>query len=367
MNIMRSCAVAAIAFALVPAAFADVRRDTIYINPFAAYQYFDDKRELSESDVYGVGIEYRFTDRWALEGVYSRGDIDRKNAPGDSEFDELRLDATYYFADPDQAFNPYVSFGGGHADFGDDPTGPRTSGSNHDETRVNIGAGFRYNVSDMISLRGDLREFHGIDESTFDTQIALSFSLAFVRNVVEEVADRDRDGIPDDRDACPDSTLAAEVDSQGCEFDGDNDGVVDGVDQCPSTLPGAEVDEKGCSGIVETIETIEVDVQFAFDSDEIDSVYKDHLERIGEIMRENPETFVEVAGHTDDSGDSAYNQDLSQRRAEAVAARLIEESGIEEYRVSATGYGAQRPVASNDTQEGRAANRRVEALIQLRR
>ncbi|MBW4934747.1 OmpA family protein [Marinobacter sp. F4206] len=396
MDFMRSCAMAVIASALVAPAIAAERKDTFYINPFAAYQYFDDKRDLSESDTYGVGLEYRFAPRWSLEPVYSRANVDRKNAVGESDFDEIRLDATYYFAGPDETWNPYVSLGGGHADFGDDANGPLTSGSNHDETRVNVGTGFRYNLSDSLSLRADLREFHGIDESTFDTQVSLGLSFAFFRTVAAP-ADADGDGVPDDadecpgtpagatvdstgcepdadrdgvadaRDECPDTTLGAEVDSRGCEPDSDNDGVIDGVDQCPSTTPGATVDERGCEGVTEVIQTFEVDVQFANNSSVINNAYDEDLRRVADFLKENPRTFVEVAGHTDSVGDADYNQFLSLRRAEAVAARLVDSLGVDPSRVKASGYGEEQPIARNDTAEGRAANRRVEALIQVER
>lgn len=396
MKLLRSCAMAAIASTLVLPAVADERKDTFYINPFAAYQYFDDKRDLSEADTYGGGLEYRFTDRWAIEPVYSRANVDRKGAPGESDFDEIRMDITYYFANPTEAVNPYVSLGGGHADFGEDANAPLTSGSNHDETRVNLGTGIRYNFSDSFSLRADLREFHGIDESTFDTQVSLGLSLAFYRTVAAPAdsdndgvpdetdqcpgtpagatvdstgcePDSDRDGVTDARDACPDTTTGAEVDSRGCEPDSDNDGVIDGVDQCPSTTPGATVDERGCEGITETIETFEVDVQFPNNSSVIGDEYDDALRRVAELMEENPKATVEIAGHTDSIGDADYNQFLSLRRAEAVAARLTQSYGIDPERVSATGYGEERPIASNNTAEGRATNRRVEAFIQVER
>src|SRR5690554_4455788 len=91
MKIMRPVALAILATSFTaPALAAD--KQTIYLNPFAGYQYFGDKRDLSETDTYGMGLEYRFTPRWAVEAVYSRADADRKYVSGDSEFDELRLD-----------------------------------------------------------------------------------------------------------------------------------------------------------------------------------------------------------------------------------------------------------------------------------
>lgn len=400
MNIMRPVALAALATSLTTPALAE-RQETIYINPFAGYQLFDDKRDLSESGTFGVGLEYRFRPNWAVEAVYSRADADRKYVSGDSDFDEVRVDGTYYFAGPESAWNPYVSLGAGHADFGSDASGPFTAGSNHDETRVNVGTGFRYHVTDGLSIRGDLREFHGIDESTFDTMVSLGVSWAFTRTVAgpapKAPADADNDGVPDTRDQCPGTPAGVSVDSNGCELDGDNDGIADsrdecpntpagaevnnrgceldsdndGVvnsqDQCPNTTAGAKVDAEGCEGVTETVETIELRVQFPTNSSVINAAYDEEIRRVADFMAEYPETTVEIAGHTDSPGKASYNEFLSQRRAEAVAGRLTGPLGIDPDRVSAVGYGEAEPIASNDTPAGRAQNRRVEARIQVRR
>ena len=397
MKIMRPVALAALATSLATPALAE-RQETIYLNPFAGYQYFGDKRDLSESDTYGVGIEYRFRPHWAVEAVYSRADVDRKYNSGESEFDEVRVDGLYYFAGQDKAWNPYVSVGAGHADFGSGPAGLRTPGTDHDETRVNVGAGVRYNISDMISLRADLREFHGIDESTFDTMASLGLSFAFHRTTEKPApADADNDGVPDTRDQCPNTPASVQVDSNGCELDNDNDGVAnskdqcpntpagaqvnsrgceldsdnDGVvnskDQCPNTAAGVEVDENGCEGVTDTIETINLRVQFPLNSSVIDDAYDLEIRQVAEFMEEHPGTTVEIAGHTDNTGKAEYNRFLSQRRAEAVAERLVSALGVDPDRVSAVGYGEAEPIATNDTPAGRAQNRRVEASIQVRR
>lgn len=403
MNVMRPIAMAAIATTLAAPALAD-RTETVYINPFAAFQLFDDDRDLSETGTFGVGVEYRFRPNWAIEAMYSRADADRKYVAGSSDFEEIRVDGTYYFAGQDQAWNPYVSMGAGHADFGvNDTISYRTAGTNHDETRVNVGTGVRYNITDSLALRGDLREFHGIDESTFDTQVSLGISLAFNRTLSSAAPapkrpadtdgdgvpdsrdqcpntpagatvdstgcepDADGDGVPDARDACPDTPRGAEVDSRGCELDSDNDGVVNSQDLCPDTATGAEVDATGCEGITETIDTFTIEVQFPINSAEINDAYDGEIRRVADFLRDNPETIVEIAGHSDNTGKASYNQFLSQRRAEAVAGRLTGPLGVDPAKVSATGYGEEEPIASNNTAAGRAENRRVEARIQVRR
>jgi len=365
-------------FALQAAAQDTQTSQKLYINPSIGYQLFDSKRDLDEAATKTIGAEFRFMPRWAVEAVYSTADADRKNAGGRSDLEEFRVDGLYYFADPDEKWNPYVSVGAGHADF-DGSAPPFSAGTDHDETRVNAGVGVRYNVNETISLRGDLREFHGIDESTFDTVASVGISFGLGREVAAasdaprepeprpEPRDSDSDGVPDNRDQCSDTPRGASVDNRGCERDSDNDGVVNSKDECPDTESGAEVDEQGCVGEEEAVETRELSIQFPLESAEIDNRFDDELREVASFMEEHPQTVVEIAGHSDSTGPADYNQELSQRRAEAVAERLSSTLGVDSDRVSARGYGEDEPVADNDTPEGRAENRRVEARISERR
>ncbi|HSP58368.1 MAG TPA: OmpA family protein [Halomonas sp.] len=101
------------------------------------------------------------------------------------------------------------------------------------------------------------------------------------------------------------------------------------------------------------------DVTFAFDSDELRSGAESELNQVARTLRDNPEARVVVEGHTDSVGTAEYNRDLSQRRAESVS-MYLQSQGIAGNRLRTVGYGEDRPVASNDTDSGRAQNRRVE-------
>jgi OOP family OmpA-OmpF porin len=100
-------------------------------------------------------------------------------------------------------------------------------------------------------------------------------------------------------------------------------------------------------------------VNFVTNSAELTPESKAILDNVAESLKDWPEVKVEVEGHTDSVADPAYNMDLSQRRAESVLDYLVSR-GVATSRLSAKGYGETRPVASNDTAEGRAKNRRVE-------
>ncbi len=80
-------------------------------------------------------------------------------------------------------------------------------------------------------------------------------------------------------------------------------------------------------------------------------------------MQDNPTIRVEIQGHTDNIGSDAYNQKLSERRAQSVVTYLVQNFGIDISRLTAKGYGESKPIASNDNAEGRALNRRVQFFI----
>ena len=98
---------------------------------------------------------------------------------------------------------------------------------------------------------------------------------------------------------------------------------------------------------------------FDFDSDKIKEENYSGLNIVANFLKENPNVSVKVEGHTDNIGSKEYNQNLSERRAQAIANYLIDK-GVEKERVTTEGFGFSRPIASNDTAEGRAQNRRTE-------
>ncbi len=160
--------------------------------------------------------------------------------------------------------------------------------------------------------------------------------------------------------------------------DADGDGVVNKEDKCPNTPKGTQVDERGCplpvAAPVEpepmaqapAVVRVELDVKFDFDKSVVKEGYKADIKAVADFMNEYPQTSTVVEGHTDSVGTDAYNQRLSERRANAVRDVLVNEYGIAPNRVDSVGYGESRPVADNATSEGRAINRRVEAEVEAK-
>jgi OOP family OmpA-OmpF porin len=135
--------------------------------------------------------------------------------------------------------------------------------------------------------------------------------------------------------------------------DADGDGICDDVDACANTPKGAKIDERGCW-------VLEQNCLFDFDKAVVKSEFFPLLDEIVQIMKDNPSLRIELEGHTDSIGTNRYNQGLSERRANAVKQYLVEKGMVDMGRVSAIGYGEEKPIATNETAEGRQLNRRVE-------
>jgi OOP family OmpA-OmpF porin len=176
-----------------------------------------------------------------------------------------------------------------------------------------------------------------------------------------EAPDSDGDGVPDDRDQCPNTPQGAAVDENGCPLDSDGDGVPDYKDQCPNTPAGAKVDANGCEIMASMTMQVTAD-HFAFDSAELKPAMMTALDDVAaQVAASKGDETLEIVGHTDSTGPAEYNQGLSERRAQSVADYLAGK-GIPMSKMTVKGMGESSPVADNGTRDGRSQNRRVEIL-----
>jgi len=169
--------------------------------------------------------------------------------------------------------------------------------------------------------------------------------------------DADGDGVVDSKDNCPNTPKGVAVDANGCPKDSDGDGVPDYKDDCPNTPKGTPVNASGCEIAGDMTINTTTD-HFDFDSAELKPAMKTELDDVANKILDTPANEkVEVVGHTDSTGPEAYNQMLSERRAQA-AADYLGSKGV--MNTTVKGMGESSPVADNGTREGRAMNRRVE-------
>ena len=177
------------------------------------------------------------------------------------------------------------------------------------------------------------------------------------------IPDTDGDGINDEEDKCP--TVAGVARYHGCPIpDTDGDGVNDEEDKCPNEAGPAS--NFGCPvidvKIVEKVNKAAQNIFFATGSSKLLAKSYKSLKDVAQILKDNPSYKVAIDGHTDNTGSDELNQKLSEKRANAVK-EYMKGNGVDESRMTATGYGETKPVADNKTAAGRAKNRRVEMKL----
>jgi outer membrane protein OmpA-like peptidoglycan-associated protein len=173
--------------------------------------------------------------------------------------------------------------------------------------------------------------------------------------------DTDGDGLADKDDKCP--TVAGPKSNGGCPvIDTDNDGVADKDDDCPSVAGLAS--NKGCPEVTpEALDNLNVEARSVYFDSGKSTLKGDgtpaRLDAIKEILKNYPNAVFSVEGHTDSDGSNAFNQKLSEERANAVKSALVTR-GIKADNLSTVGFGETKPVATNKTKAGKASNRRTE-------
>lgn len=174
--------------------------------------------------------------------------------------------------------------------------------------------------------------------------------------------DPDKDGVLASADKCPKQYGKGE---DGCPLDTDGDGIIDGRDKCkdkPETVNGYK-DRDGCPDTVpkklKKFTGAIRGITFKVNSAVIERKSFKTLNEAASVLKEFKDLKVTIEGHTDSDGSDESNKDLSQRRAESVMKYLVDK-GIDAARLSAIGFGEDKPTATNDTVAGKAENRRIE-------
>ena len=306
------------------------------VTVFGGYHYFDES--LDDDKTWGAAIGLPINERWTLEAVWSAYDTTLKGVSDDVDGNQYRLDALYN-VETASSWKPFVAVGLGDLkrEFN---TGVKQS---HRETMLNLGAGLKRDLGNNFQFRTEVRAFNSLDNEYTDFAVNAGITYLIGKKAAKPVAV-----------AAPAPVV---------EADSDNDGVVDSKDQCANTPSTHKVDEVGCS--LKLTEAVAVKLNITFDTakSEIKPEYYSEVQQLASFMNQYADTNVVVEGHTDSQGADSYNQKLSQARADAVKAALINRFNIEANRVTAVGYGEAKPVASNATPDGREQNRRVVAQV----
>lgn len=217
----------------------------------------------------------------------------------------------------------------------------------------NYGIGVKYAINDYLNVVADVRHaitFRGYNNLFYTVGVSIPFGAKVVAPaptpaVVNVSAPASKAEV---------KSPAVVIPAPIVELDSDGDGVVDSKDKCPGTPEGVMVDEDGCA------KTVTLRVMFGFDKTNITPEYMAEIEEVAAFLKKHTQFNVKLEGHTDNIGSKAYNQNLSNQRALAVL-NVLKNLGIEKSRITCEGFGEDMPIASNDSEEGRALNRRVEA------
>ncbi len=303
-----------------------------YIVPGIQRIDYDKDRGQGYETGFTLGAGYDFSNK--LSGEINVFDMNLDGSGPDSDVRQIRADLLYSFDYKIDQVTPFIAGGVGHNRF-----------SQNEETVFNVAAGIKYQISDNLEWRTAVRKHWGMDEHFHD--YALETGLVF------------RFG---GKPAAP-APAPAPTPAPVAPVDSDGDGVPDSRDACPDTPRTHRVDSRGCSIVLEEVARIDLTVQFDFDRSVVKPEFMAEIRALADFMKANTDVEAVLEGHTDSTGTEAYNQGLSQRRVNAVRQVLIEQFDIPAARLRAEGYGETRPVASNDTPAGRAQNRRVQSVI----
>jgi len=220
--------------------------------------------------------------------------------------------------------------------------------SQRNSTQLLIGAGVEYATKIGLGLRAEAISF---DSDAQYAQLGLIYRLgkkskpipAPVLEVKTETIEQ------------PIATLAVAKVVPVTPLDTDGDGVIDTIDQCKDTKAGALVDAVGCAVFQGTLEG----VNFYSASERLTPEAQAVLDRVAVTLQQYPRAKINVNAHTDSKGSNFYNQNLSKRRAKMVV-QYLGYKGVDTQNLIPTAFGETKPIASNDTSQGRAINRRVE-------
>lgn len=194
-------------------------------------------------------------------------------------------------------------------------------------------------------------------------QIPLSSQQRPPRQVVS-VHDSDHDGVPNNRDQCPNTPPGTQVNAQGCpvakeQKDSDNDGVPNSRDKCPNTPRGEQVLANGCPvKATRTLNQVTFSLSRADLTEESKKALNIEAQRLKRVFSQHPNAHAQISGYADSTGPASYNKKLSLRRAQTVRRYLVSQ-GVAASRLKAQGFGESNPVATNRTRTGRLSNRRV--------
>jgi OmpA-OmpF porin, OOP family len=336
---------------------------TQYFNYGISYSMPDDPID------YGIGFDLgygrSFSPKNWIEGKLSLGVLET-GSDTLPDFYQTTLGADYVRSLGNEGIGHFFMLAGGGLSMNDVSPDSEDGSSYY----LNAGVGYRTRVSTVWGVRPRV-ELRYVHDSVLDglDALQLAFKLEIPPNrqsVVEKTVEVEKIvEVPVEVEKIVEKEVTCVIPpTETPTADTDGDGVADGADRCPGTLKGAKVDASGC--VVEEQKISLPNIEFESGKTVLARGGKDKLEAVVEFLANQTEVQVDVFGHTDAQGKDSYNQMLSEGRAKAVVEYLVSR-GIDAKRLSSKGFGESQPIASNETADGRAQNRRVELLLRTKK
>jgi OmpA-OmpF porin, OOP family len=323
------------------------------LTPFVSGILTDSKAGLDDDNYFNGGIslgknlENSFINQ--IEVAYLRSDkLKYKNSQGNTHINRMFLNGVKIFP-LNEKLSAYALTGLGYQNV------TKEVFDNEDSVFLNYGAGLRYDIPYYgISIKGDVRHLLAVKNTQNDLMYTIGLAMPLGKKYSDDIAPI----VPIIQEEKMEEIQAIQIEKKTIPVtqDDDNDGVANNLDRCPNTSLGVKVNAVGC------VDTINLNINFDNNSTEIKNIYKNKLQSFANILQKNKNLTAVIEAHTDSKGTDSYNQTLSNRRAISVV-NALKTFNIDSNRLKAVGYGETQPIATNDTPEGKAKNRRVTALI----
>lgn len=326
------------------------------ITPVVGYNFAEGNLGFKDNGylVYGVELQYNNPD-WMISPELAVIYTDSNSHNGEYELAEdgstdvlrVAMNGVYTYK-TDSYFQPFAKAGLGMQKMDNNQQ------ENVDSLFLNAGAGVKMPIMDNVALK--LEAVYELKENAarWDNNVMGLFGINFAFGEPEvKAAPVAAPVVAPKPVAKPAPVVAAPVKVDG---DADKDGVKDSKDKCPNTPAGVQVDKDGC--------TIVANLHINFDNNsyKIDKASDANVQKFADFLKAATTYKAEIIGHTDSVGSEAANLKLSQNRANAVKTSLVAK-GVTADRVTTVGKGESSAVADNKTSEGRAQNRRIEAVL----
>jgi OOP family OmpA-OmpF porin len=367
--------VAAFVFLLPLSARSEIKAGSYEVGVFGGYNFFENSQNLKDRPIFGGRLGYNFTRHFGIEAVgdYIPTRVDDRNLPaGGGKEGQYRspmdkVDLTFYHLDlvyhfiPEGRFNPFVLVGFGGAHY-------RPKISTTDMAAFNVGVGAKFWLTDNIALRLDVQDYmvtEIVQETYHNIGVTLGITFAFGGKakpapapvaMYEAKAEPQSEAKPEFKpEPVPTPPPPPEPKAE--------EKVIILVSE-PMVEEKVMVAAAGPKVVILAFE----DVHFDFDKSTLRPEAQTILKRHVQVLKDNPKAKVRIAGYTSAHGTVAYNQKLSERRANAVQEYLIDEGVITRDRLSTIGYGKSNPAmyeAAPDELYSAAAKANMRVLFEI--